>query len=237
MDKEKFSQIINLYINETVIKGIGTYQEKTLHRIIKNYYESDENKQEVKVEGFVCDIKNDEKIIEVQTRAFNKLVKKLDVLLKNHIVKIVYPIPHRKYLSWINNGEIQSKRKSPKIGSIYDIGKELYKIKWFLNDPNLEITILLIDMIEYRNLDGYSKDKKRGSTRYDLVPLELYDEIDLKDYHMLVPFNDELFTSKDYSKKTKQNLSRSQTLLTILQYVKVVEVVGKDKRYNVYKNL
>lgn len=237
MDKERFKKSIQECTNNIVINGIGTYQEKTLHRIIKNYYESDKSKQEIKVDGFVCDIKQENQIIEVQTRALNKLVKKLDVLLKNHKVRVVYPIPHIKYICWIEDGEIKSKRKSPKVGSIYDIAKELYKIKWFLTNPNLEITILLIDLIEYRNLDGYSKDKKRGSTRYDILPIELYDEVTIEDFHMFIPFDNEAFTSKEYAKRIKENLSRAQTLLTILQYVKVVEVVGKEKRYNLYKNL
>ena len=236
MDKERFARTIQECVDKSLIKGIGTYQEKTLHKVIKNYYESSENNQEVKVDGFVCDIKKDDMIIEVQTRSLNKLVKKLEVLLNNYKVKVVYPIPHIKYLAWLKDGEVVSYRKSPKVGSIYDISKELYKIKWFLNNPNLELTILLIDLVEYRNLDGYSKDKKRGSTRFDFIPKELYDEVVIKDYNIFVPFSDnETFTSRDYAKKTKQNLSRSQILLTILQYINVVEVVGKDKRYNLYK--
>lgn len=235
MDKEKFKESINNCIDKSLIKGIGTYQEKTLHKVIKNYYESDPSKQEIKIDGFVCDIKEDDMIIEIQTRSFNKLVKKLEQYLPNYKVKVVYPIPHIKYLCWLDNGEVVSKRKSPKVGSIYDISKELYKIKWFLNNSNLEITILLIDLTEYRNLDGYSKDKKRGSTRYDRIPLELVDEITIKDYHMFVPYENEKFTSKDFSKKIKHNISTTQTLLTILQYLNVVEVVGKENRYNVYK--
>ena len=237
MDKEKFLKITNEYIDKSLIKGIGTYQEKTLHKVIKNYYEENCNNQEVKIDGFICDIKKDDMIIEIQTRSLNKLVKKLEVLLPNHHIKIVYPIPHIKYLAWIDScGEVTSLRKSPKIGSIYDISKELYKIKWFLNNPNLELTILLIDLIEYRNLDGYSKDKKRGSTRYDRVPQSLFDEITINDYNIFLPFADqETFTSRDYAKRIKQNLSRAQTLLTILQYLNIVEVIGKSSRYNLYK--
>ena len=236
MDKEKFQEAINKCIDNTQIKGIGTYQEKTLHKVIKNYYEPNPIYQEIKVDGYICDIVRDDIIIEVQTRSLNKLVKKLEVILNKRKVKVVYPIPHIKYLSWIDNGEIVSTRKSPKVGSIYDIAKELYRIKWFLNNPNFELTILLIDLIEYRNLDGYSKDRKRGSSRYDRVPSELFNEITISDYRMFVPF-DEKFTSKEYAKKTKQNLSRAQTLLTILKYLGVVEVVGKESRYNVYKKL
>ena len=36
--------------------GIGTLSEKTLHAILKNFYEPDEDKQEIPVDRFVADI-------------------------------------------------------------------------------------------------------------------------------------------------------------------------------------
>ena len=65
-----------------------------------------------------------------------KLRRKLDTFLKYYPVTIVYPIVHTKYLYWIDEetGEISSKRKSPKTGTIYDAVPELYKIKMYLNN-------------------------------------------------------------------------------------------------------
>lgn len=42
--------------------------------------------------------------------------RKLDAFLKIYPVTIVYPIPHVKWLSWIDeeSGEMSPKRKSPK---------------------------------------------------------------------------------------------------------------------------
>ena len=45
--------------------------------------------------------------------------------------------------------------------------KELYKIRPFLKNENLRFRFALIDMEEYRLLNGWSKDKKKGSERYD----------------------------------------------------------------------
>ena len=36
--------------------GIGTLSEKTVHAILKNYYEPDEDKQEIPIENYVADI-------------------------------------------------------------------------------------------------------------------------------------------------------------------------------------
>lgn len=93
---------------------------KTVHAVLKAFYESDPEHQEIPVENFVADILRDGEIIEIQTRGFNKLRRKLDTFLKYYPVTIVYPIVHTKYLYWIDEetGEISSKRKSPKTGTI-----------------------------------------------------------------------------------------------------------------------
>ena len=43
--------------------GIGTLSEKTVHAILKNYYEPDEDKQEIPIENYVADIYADGQII------------------------------------------------------------------------------------------------------------------------------------------------------------------------------
>ena len=57
--------------------SIGVLSEKTVHAVLKNYYEPDEDKQEIPVEGMVADIYRDGEIVEIQTAHFNKLREKL----------------------------------------------------------------------------------------------------------------------------------------------------------------
>ena len=59
--------------------GIGTLSEKALHAALKSYYEPDFESREVKVGGFVADIVGENGIIEIQTRGFDRLGRKLDV--------------------------------------------------------------------------------------------------------------------------------------------------------------
>lgn len=235
--KEKFNNCIGKIYKTNNIKGIGTFQEKTLHKVIKNYYETNEENQEVKVNGYIADIFKNNQIIEIQTRAFNKLVPKLEKYLPDYQVNIIYPIAYQKYISWIdpNSGEEVSNRKSPKKGSFYDIILELYKIKKFLNNPNLKITLLYLNIKELRYLNGWSKDKKRGSSRCNQIPLELIDELELNDYSIFVPEKEKEFTSKEYAKTTKKTIHRAQVILNILCFLDVIEVVGKEKRMNIYK--
>jgi len=69
--------------------GIGTLSEKTVHAILKNYYEPDEDRQEIPIENYVADIYADGEIIEIQTRQFNKLRDKLKAFLPLYPVTIV----------------------------------------------------------------------------------------------------------------------------------------------------
>ena len=111
--------------------GIGTYGEKTVHAILKNYYEPDEDRQEIPIENYVADIYANGEIIEIQTRQFNRMRDKLTTFLPLYPVTIVYPIPREKWLIWIDeeSGELSQKRKSPKKGNPYHAFSELYKIK------------------------------------------------------------------------------------------------------------
>ena len=62
-------------------QGIGTLSEKTVHAVMKNYYAPDTDMHEIPIENFVADIFTGQEIIEIQTRAFNKMRLKLDAFL------------------------------------------------------------------------------------------------------------------------------------------------------------
>lgn len=221
-------------------KGIGTLSEKTLHAVLKLYYEPDEDKHEVAMSGYYADIYNDKGIIEIQTRQLNKLRDKLSVFLQDYHVTVVYPLPFNKWLSWVNpdNGEVQGRRKSPRHFTEYDAFYELYKIKSYLKNPNLSINLVLMDMEEYKLLNGWSYDKKRGSTRYDRVPVGIrrivkFDRIE--DYMQLVPADlKEDFTVKDFAMAAGVSVEASRYTLNILNYLEIVKRTGRVKNGYVY---
>lgn len=221
--------------------GIGTLSEKTVHAILKNYYEPDEDKQEIPIENYVADIYTDGEIIEIQTRQFNRMRDKLRTFLPLYPVTIVYPIPREKYLIWIDeeSGELSKKRKSPLKGTVYTAFPELYKIKMFLKDPNLRFKFVFLDMEEYRLLNGWSSDKKKGSSRYDRIPTRLVEEVDiirLEDYMQFVPVDlEEPFTVKDFAKAAHIPASLAGTVVHILAYVGTIYKTGTLKKAYLYK--
>lgn len=226
--------------NERERQGIGTLSEKTVHAVLKNAYAPDEDMHEIPIENYVADIYTGEEIIEIQTRQFNKMRNKLTAFLPLYPVTIVYPIPHRKWLIWIDEetGELSNKRKSPVVGSVYSAFIELYKIKNFLVDTNLRFQLVLLDMEEYRLLNGWSKDRKKGSERYDRIPTELVETVTIErveDYMRFVPYElAEKFTVKDFAKAAKILVRLAQTVVHILHYVGVLERVGKLGRSYLY---
>lgn len=220
-------------------KGIGTLGEKTLHAILKHYIEPKEEYHERRLSSFVADILKDEDIWEIQTRSFDKLRKKLAVFLESHRVTIVYPLPRVKWLIWLDQekGTATKKRKSPKLGSIYDGFHELYKIKGILSHPNLRLHIVMVDVEEYRYLDGWDQAKKRGSSRCDRIPLAIGEEVYIAggDYQKLIPpALIKEFTSRDFSKAAKISPAKAGRALNVLRHLGAVEAVGKSGNAIVY---
>lgn len=223
--------------------GIGTLGEKTLHSVLKNYCEPDETCHEIKVGNFVADILTDSGIIEIQTRQFHKMRRKLDFFLEQSDVTIVYPIARIKWLLWIDEttGEITSKRKSPKTGKVYEAFHELYQIKNQLCHPRLHVRLVLLDLEEYRYLNGWSENKKRGSSRYDRIPVDIAEELLIscpEDYAKLIPAAlGAQFTSKDFKAASGLRLPAAQTALNVLYAVGAVKRTGKSGNAYIYERV
>ena len=244
MNRSDFEKACSLVIGqERQRNGIGTLGEKTLHAVLKNYFEPHPENHEIRVGRFVADIVCENGVIEIQTRSFNRLLVKLENFLEYCNVTVVYPIPEIKYLSWIDmqTGEVTKHRKSPKKGTIYDCAAELYRIKYTLDNPRMCLCLCMLTVEETRYLNGWSRDGKRGSTRCDRVPTALNDEIWLRcpsDYSMFIPEGlDEDYTSSDFASAAHISLKTAQTLLNLLTYLGVVERISKRSNSFVYRTV
>lgn len=241
MDTKLFEETKNRFLNTQRERyGIGTLQEKTVHAILKNYYAPDTDMHEIPINGYVADIYTGTEIFEIQTANFNKMRDKLDSFLPQYPVTIIYPIPHTKWLSWmdVETGECSPLRKSPVKGNVYKAFYELYKIKSYLSHPNLRLCFPLLDVEEYRLLNGWSKDKKKGSSRYDRIPVALVDEIRIEcieDYMQLIPYElIEPFTVSEFAKTVKIHKQEAGTMLHILHYLGLITHCGNKGRAYLY---
>lgn len=249
MDKEAFEQAkMKVLLKRHDPHGFGTLQEKTVHAVMKLYYEPNMDYHEVPIEGYIADIYTGSRIIEIQNGNFNRLRDKLKVFLPIYPVTVVFPIPHNRWLVYMDEerGEVSGKRKSPVTGSIYSAFPELYKIKEYLTHPNLSFAFPLIDMDEYRILTkkravkagGTGGHGKKGS-RYDRMPLSLYDEIYIErpeDFVQVIPYElEETFTAKEFAAAAHIRRDLAQITLHILYHMKLVERTGKRGREYLYE--
>ena len=222
---------------------IGTLSEKTIHAILKYYLEPDASCHEIRVGSFFADIKNEQGIFEIQTKQFYRLRDKLAFFLEEYPVTVVYPIVHHNYLHWIEpkTGQIHPPRRSPKTGTIYHVLSELYQIKPFLNHPNFRLKLILLDVSEYRYLDGYGSDRKKRATRCDRIPSALVAEEDFitqADYFKFLPEHlPASFTSQDYHLAAKLPAKAASIALNVLYEKQVIIRTGKHGNAFLYKRI
>lgn len=251
IDTEAFEKALEIITSKSDRRnGVGTLSEKTVHAVLKYYYVPNESYHEVKMGSYVADALYDGEIYEIQSKSFYTMKPKLDYYLKDHEVTIIYPIPVNKTLYYINpeTGEMSDKRLSSKKGKLYDIVPELYGIKEYLTNKKLHFILCFIDMDEYKILDGWSKDKKRGATKMDRTPTKILGEfrIDKKrDFLNLLPGYENgkrqkdcpipsEFTNKDIASLTGTHVSYAQILLNILCHLKLAYKIGTKGRCNLY---
>lgn len=175
---------------------IGMLAEKKLHATVKRYISEDITTHERTVPDLqagetgerplrmVADVMIDHHIYEVQTGGFFPLRKKIQAYMTHTAcsVTVVHPMAGVRYLSWINpeDGSIISRKKSPGRKRVKDIAKELYWISEFVGNPRFSLRILFLEIEEYRMADGWSRDGKRGSNRYERFATTLLGDVTLK---------------------------------------------------------
>ena len=152
----------------------------------------------------------------------------------------MYPITSVRTISWIDpeSGEISPKRRSPKKENIYDLLFECIYILDYLANPNLTILGVCLEMQEYRMLDGWSRDRKRGSHRYERIPTDIFEIISLQgrdSYKAIVPDDCKSdFTMKQFCQSIGKNQYTGRAIMKILQKLEIVSRTGKKGRCLLY---
>ncbi len=233
MDQTRFLEACRWALSENVLRqGIGTLGEKTLHSAVKYYFQPDPAKREVKSGPYWADAVWEEGIVEIQTCSFERLRPKLQYYLPQGPVTVVYPVPAKKSLIWITEeGETTPPRKSPAKPMAGQVLWELYKLRELLPHPNLRLCVLLLEVEEYRLLNGWSKDKKRGSTRFDRMPVSLLEEVWIRsaaEYRKLLPENPPVpFTSREFGKAVGLSPKKATLAANVLRTLGVIQQQGK----------
>ena len=156
--------------------------EHSLHSAVKQWYALPGDKFEVSVEDFVVDIVRGGLLIEIQTRNFSAPKKKLKRLIREHCVRLVYPIARRKWIVRVaQSGEMLSRRRSPKKGRLIDLFYELVRIPDMIKNQNFSLEILMIREEEVRCNDGKGSWRRRGASIRDRKLIDVIGRMMFKD--------------------------------------------------------
>lgn len=223
------------------MRTIGTLNEQPLHSSLKDLYAENNGRMEVAVDGYFVDVIQNNQLIEIQTKHFYAIKKKIYELIKNHPLKLVYPIPLEKYLLKLSreNGAKPTRRKSPKRGQPYQVFSELVSFPELITYPNFELDIVMADLEEVRQC---SVDKPWGQNSWQIVEqrlMKVREIIHIKkpaDFSALLPETLSVkFTSADLHKAVGIPHWLAQKTAYCLRKAGTIKLIGKRGRYNLYE--
>ncbi len=220
--------------------GIGTYKEKSLHYILKNYFCSDRSCHERSYMGYIADIMEDGYITEIQSSSLYGMGQKLETFLSETDVRIVFPIVKKNTIVWVDSesGSITRSSRSAKRDDIYTLIRQLVYILEYLGHERLKITTVTLHTDDYRLLDGRGADRKKGATKLDLVPTELVDIEDLTFPDSLARFVPsklpEFFTREEFASATHTHGRALWAVLRVMTELSVIERAPNDGRRHRY---
>jgi hypothetical protein len=212
---------------------ISTLNEKPLHEALKRWYARPGDIFEVPVDGFVVDIVRSDLLIEIQTRNFSAIKRKLEKLLINHSVRLVYPIPREKWIVKLadDGNSPVSRRRSPKRGAFEQVFYELVRLPELLNFPNFSMELLLIEEEEVRRYDGVRGWRRRGWVTEERRLLRVVDRRILNspaDMHAFIPTAlTGPFSVIDLATATNNSRRLAQKMVYCLRIMGCVAPVGK----------
>ncbi len=215
--------------------GIGTYNEKILHKALKHAVCKDPECLEVKVGAYVADVLCDGEIFEIQTGGFYPLVKKIEYFLENteYTVTVVHPLISELLLIRVDGetGEVIRKKRSPKRERPCDIIPELFYLKHLV--PSDRVRFLLPQIIgeEYRFSERV-RGRKSGAYDSQFFPLRMTGLVEIKniaDIRSVLPQeirDAENFDSAFFAKALRL---RGRRLSQALKFLCEVEILTRKK--------
>lgn len=220
---------------------IGTLREKPLHASLKRWYARPGDRVEQPVDGFVIDLVRGDLLIEVQTSGLSAMRPKVSSLLSaGHRLRIVHSIPIDKWILKVtDDGEVLSRRKSPKHGEQIDIFSELVGIPDLLLHDALEVEVLSTIEEELRVHTPGKSWRRKGWSVAERRLIEVTGSlliISTDDLVALVPEGlPEAFTTADLAIALGRPRRVAQQMAYCLREMGALVVVGKRGRSIEYR--
>ena len=226
---------------------IGILRERSLHASVKQWYALPGDLLEERVGGYVIDIVRDGSIardrqllIEIQTRNFSPLKRKLRRLTEEYEVRLVHPIPREKWILRLAADEetVLGRRRSPKRGMAAHLFEQLVSIPDLVSRDSFSIEVLMIQEEEVRCYDGRGSWRHREWTRRDRRLLDVVERrifAQPADFLGFVPEQLERpFTNRELAESTGYALRLAEKLTYCLKKMGALEVVGRRRRAQLF---
>lgn len=216
-----------------LMNQIGTLGEKSLHAALKDWLAQPGDQFEVRVENYVIDIVRGDLLIEIQTRNFSAMKRKLTHLTKNHRVHLIHPIPQTKWIvRQTGDGDVLGRRKSPRRGRFEHVFSELVRIPGLMAHPNFSLEVLLTHEEEVRRDDGQGSWRRKGWSIHDRRLLEVVDRRSWQKPEDLLTFlPDDLpdpFTNKQLAAALKLPARLAGRMTYCMRKMDILTEVGKQ---------
>lgn len=219
---------------------IGSLNEKPLHAALKEWYRRDGDEVEVEVEGFVVDLVRGRELVEIQTKGFPSMRKKLDRLLDLHPIRIIHPVAATKWIIKLDDeGRRVSRRRSPKKGISADVCAELVSFPSLLSHPHFTLEVVLVEEEELRRPDP-TRGWRRGG--FVIEERRLIDVVDTAVFdspeELLTLLPEGLpapFTTRDLADGLGRHMRLAQQVAYCLRESGAVDEVGRRGRSLLYR--
>ena len=211
---------------------IGTLREGPLHASLKEWCAEEGDQLEMAVDGYVIDVVRRGLLIEVQTGGFSSLKRKLqDLLALGHDIRVLYPVPLRKSIVKIDpDGEVLSRRRSPKRGRPLDVFSELVSIPDLISEPGLEIELVLTVEDEYRKHDPSRAWRRKGWVIVERRLVAIEETILIAgpaDLAALMPELPDTFTTSEIATSAGCPRRLAQQIAYCLRHTGTIKATGK----------
>jgi hypothetical protein len=221
------------------VNRIGTLRETSLHASLKEWYAGPGDLIEVKVDGYHIDLVRDNELLEIQTGNFPAIRAKLEKLLQNHHVRLVYPIARERWINRLDKrGRQLKRRKSPKRGRIEDLFDPLVSFPGLISKPGLTLEILFMQEDIIWQDDGRGSWRRKGWSVADRKLIAVVETIAMEwpsSYQALLPPDlDNSFTNRDLADSLKMRIGLAQKMTYCLSRMDVITCTGRRNRYKLY---
>ncbi len=220
---------------------INTWNESLLHEELKDLYCGPKGQKEVPLLGSICDVVTEKgDIIEIQTAQLGKLRLKLEKLLQERSVTLVFPVARNCVIeTYAPDGSLVSRRKSPKHANAYAIFGESTGLWRLLGNPKLTIELVHADILEIRVADGTGSWRRKGIRKADKKLLCVHERTTLRSpedwARLLPPGVPQEFTVKDLQQNGAGK--HAGKMAWTLRKAGFIELTGKNGNSFVYRRV